>query len=133
MFFETVKRLFTGDVSTPHNPLTASGKHCCHKPVCDCQQAAESRPAPDPDPNDGPCDDSIFCTFCDAWVPDVPTAIDAGWIPSFYDGEHECSDIVCSACIARLMRQTEIGEFELINPTEREPERDPEHEPAAGC
>jgi len=96
MFFETIKKLFAVPATmptVPHNPMTA-----------------------DPDPCGEPEDDAIFCSFCDAWAPDVQSASDNGWIPSFFDADGaECSDIVCPTCIAHMLRlDDETGEFVLI-------------------
>ena len=40
----------------------------------------------------------ITCAFCRATVPDVESAIDADWIPSYDVGETEMADPVCPAC-----------------------------------
>ena len=54
----------------------------------------------------------IRCAFCAMTVPDVPDAIDAGWIPSYYDNQEEKADPVCLACQqAYLEVDPKDGEF----------------------
>ena len=55
----------------------------------------------------------IQCYFCRASVPDVETAIENDWIPSFYDGNREISEPVCPACTSARLELGEDGELEL--------------------
>ena len=56
----------------------------------------------------------IRCAFCPTTVPNVFAAIDADWIPSYYDGQDEKADPVCPACQkAYLEVDPKDGEFVL--------------------
>ena len=59
----------------------------------------------------------IKCHFCAATVETVEEAIEADWVPSFFDGDDEVSSPVCPACQATHLRVATDGELELI-PTE---------------
>jgi hypothetical protein len=56
----------------------------------------------------------IRCYFCQTSTPTVNEAIEAGWIPSFYDGIWECSTPVCSKCVSKHTEwNNEFGDFQL--------------------
>jgi hypothetical protein len=55
----------------------------------------------------------IGCYFCRTTVADIEAAVQADWIPSFYDGEREISGPVCPACTSARLQIGEDGEFEL--------------------
>ncbi|MGD9856113.1 MAG: hypothetical protein AB7U20_14305 [Planctomycetaceae bacterium] len=55
----------------------------------------------------------LRCPFCTASVPDPVAAMQAGWIPSYFDGDDEVSDPVCNRCVEVRLQQADDGEFEL--------------------
>jgi hypothetical protein len=55
----------------------------------------------------------IGCYFCRTTVADFEAAVQADWIPSFYDGEREIPEPVCPACTSARLQIGEDGEFEL--------------------
>lgn len=59
----------------------------------------------------------IRCYFCRTAVADVETAIQAHWIPSFYDGDREVSEPVCPSCTSGRLQLSDDGEFELAEHT----------------
>lgn len=59
----------------------------------------------------------IRCYFCCTAVVDVETAIQAGWIPSFYDDQREVSEPVCPSCTSARLQFSEDGEYELAEHT----------------
>ncbi len=51
-----------------------------------------------------PADDEfrVECCFCHASKPSVESAVDAGWIPSYFDDtDEETDEPVCSDCIEK--------------------------------
>ena len=56
----------------------------------------------------------IHCYFCRASVPDVETAIENDWIPSFYADDREIAEPVCPACTSARLQ---VGEYELAEHT----------------
>lgn len=55
----------------------------------------------------------VECYFCGRQVADVDQAIDAGWIPDFWDGEDEVGEPVCPECCeAKLQYDEDTGDFE---------------------
>lgn len=61
------------------------------------------------------------CPFCQAPMPPVPQAIEAGWCPSYYDGDDEVADPVCPACQeSRLVLDDLTGEMMLPDPVRSE-------------
>jgi hypothetical protein len=59
----------------------------------------------------------IHCYFCRMVVTDVETAVQADWIPSFYDGDHEVSEPVCPSCTSARLQFSDDGEYELAEHT----------------
>lgn len=60
----------------------------------------------------------LRCHFCRTTIVDVTTAIEAGWVPSFYDDQREVASPVCPSCTAaRLEFSTEDGELQLAEHT----------------
>ena len=59
----------------------------------------------------------IRCYFCRTAVADVETAVQAEWIPSFYDGDREVSEPVCPSCTSARLQFSDGGEFELAEHT----------------
>jgi len=55
----------------------------------------------------------IECHFCNRTTRDVEAAIEAGWIPSFYEvgDEHETPDPVCPMCQEVFLEQDDDGEM----------------------
>ena len=49
-----------------------------------------------------PQSDKITCDLCGQTIQHVEAAIEAGWIPSYFDGEAE----VCRACLSRMLQHT---------------------------
>ena len=58
----------------------------------------------------------IRCYFCKTAVADVEAAIQADWIPSFFDDEREVSEPVCPACTSARLHLADDG-FELAEHT----------------
>lgn len=58
---------------------------------------------------------TMTCYFCGTTVPNVDAAIDAGWVPSFWDGDIEIWTPVCAPCAAVHLRVAEHGEMELAS------------------
>ena len=57
-------------------------------------------------------EEGIKCFFCDATVPDVPTAIRLEWSPDFFDGEDPVSEPVCPDCVTKYLEiDDESGEL----------------------
>ncbi len=59
----------------------------------------------------------IRCYFCRTAVADLEAAIDADWIPSFYDGDREVCEPVCPSCTAGRLQFSDDGEYELAEHT----------------
>jgi len=59
----------------------------------------------------------LHCYFCRTAVADVEAAINADWIPSFYDGEREVSEPVCPRCTSARLHYSDDGEWELAEHT----------------
>ena len=54
------------------------------------------------------------CALCDAVMPEtVEKAIEAGWIPSYFDGDDEQEGPVCPACVEHRLKAGDDGELEL--------------------
>lgn len=64
------------------------------------------------------------CAFCNAFVPSVPAAIDADWIPSYWRGDEEVPDPVCPGCVAALLVTDDNGEFMLAKWEDGTPRHD---------
>ena len=61
------------------------------------------------------------CVLCGKTVSDTNAAIDAGWIPSYWDGDGEVEGPFCDECVAkRLQLCEETGDHEL-SPNRLEP------------
>ena len=54
---------------------------------------------------------SIECFFCGERTENVESAIDAGWIPSFYEGETETAQPVCPVCRVDQLHRDNDGEY----------------------
>ena len=57
---------------------------------------------------------SVHCSLCDDSIETVEAAIEAGWFPSYYEGDDECDGPVCPKCAATKCRLTDDG-LELID------------------
>jgi hypothetical protein len=53
------------------------------------------------------------CAICGIQIDSVDAAIDEGWIPSVWEGDHEYEGPFCASCSETLMQLDENGEFEL--------------------
>jgi len=53
------------------------------------------------------------CYFCANTLP-IDTAVNAGWIPYFYNAKGREIDSSCPECAASRLRIDEHGEFEMI-------------------
>ncbi len=53
------------------------------------------------------------CAICGIQIDSVDAAIDEGWIPSVWEGDHEQEGPFCASCSETLMQLDENGEFEL--------------------
>ena len=60
-------------------------------------------------------DNEIRCRLCARTIADVDAAIEAGWIPSYYDyDDHECGP-ACPTCVeTRLVFDEETSTYEVI-------------------
>ncbi|MHB8971254.1 MAG: hypothetical protein ACYC4N_12475 [Pirellulaceae bacterium] len=63
-----------------------------------------------------PQSDKITCDLCGSTIQHVEAAIEAGWIPSYFDGETEVSQPVCPECSSTRFDETltlirEPGQF----------------------
>jgi len=54
----------------------------------------------------------LSCVFCGMEIESTEAAVDAGWIPSYYDGEDECEGPVCAACVSKRLQVGTDGELE---------------------
>ncbi len=58
------------------------------------------------------------CAFCRAELPDIPEAIDAGWIPSYWDAQKDVEVYrpVCGQCLSRgeVIFNDQMGDYERI-------------------
>ncbi len=54
----------------------------------------------------------LTCYFCGAMA-DLEDGIEAGWIPSFWDGETPISDPCCDKCFETRIVIGEDGEYEV--------------------
>ena len=52
------------------------------------------------------------CTICNTSAPPINAAIDAGWMPSYYDGDEECEGPICPCCVQAYMSTGDDGELE---------------------
>jgi hypothetical protein len=52
------------------------------------------------------------CSICGIRIDSVDEAVEAGSIPTFYDGETE-HDLACPACSEALLQMGEDGEMEV--------------------
>ncbi len=53
------------------------------------------------------------CAICGIEIDSVDEAIDDGWIPYVWEGDHEQEGPFCASCSEALMQLDENGEFEL--------------------
>ena len=51
------------------------------------------------------------CAICGIEIESIDQAIEAGWIPSVWDGDQEKDGPFCSSCSDTLIEVDEIGEF----------------------
>ena len=65
------------------------------------------------DHNTEAADYAVECNLCGDEMPSVDAAIDAGWIPSYWDGECETGAPACVACQRSRLRCCGDGEWEL--------------------
>lgn len=52
------------------------------------------------------------CYFCGDKKTEIADAIEAGWIPHFYDGKDEVSFPACDKCQRHFIRVGANGEYE---------------------
>ena len=66
---------------------------------------------------DGNFPDRMFrpetCDLCRKVMPEIKEAINQGWVPSYWDGDEECSGPVCPDCVAKYL-DTEYTSLELV-------------------
>ena len=55
----------------------------------------------------------IRCILCPREIAEIEDAIDAGWIPSFFDGPEEIYFPACGECVAQKMLYAGDGETEI--------------------
>jgi hypothetical protein len=53
-----------------------------------------------------PQSDKITCDLCGQTIQHVEAAIEAGWIPSYFDGENEVCEPVCPECSSTRFDET---------------------------
>jgi len=58
----------------------------------------------------------MCCVMCETPMPPIDEAIDAGWMPSYYDGDDPCDGPVCPECCERRCMIARDGELELTFP-----------------
>ena len=54
----------------------------------------------------------MYCSICGAEIESIDDAIDAGWLPSFWDGENE-QEVCCPSCSEIMIQVGEDGEYEV--------------------
>ena len=54
----------------------------------------------------------MYCSICGTEIDSIDDAIDAGWLPSFWDGEIE-HEVACPSCSETIIRFGEDGEYEV--------------------
>ena len=54
----------------------------------------------------------MFCSICGIEIDSIDDAIDAGWLPSFYDGavQHE---VACPSCSETIIQVGHDSEYEV--------------------
>jgi hypothetical protein len=55
---------------------------------------------------ESPQSDKLTCDLCGQTIQHVEAAIEAGWIPSYFDGEAEVSQPVCPECSSTRFDET---------------------------
>ena len=68
------------------------------------------------DHNHEAADFPIECNLCGAEMPSIEAAINAGWVPSYWDGDSETGAPACVECQRTRLRTCDDGEMELIQP-----------------
>ena len=58
----------------------------------------------------------ITCALCGCSVPDVNTAVELGWAPSFYrpGDEWETNEPICCECAEEMCEVDETGELVFV-------------------
>jgi len=54
----------------------------------------------------------MYCSICGTEIESIDDAIDAGWLPSFWDGEKE-HEVACPTCSETVIQAGEDGEYEV--------------------
>ena len=49
-------------------------------------------------PDDGDDVEGLVCVLCGVHQPNIEEAIDAGWVPTYWDGDNELDGPVCADC-----------------------------------
>ena len=73
------------------------------------------------------------CVMCGRTHDDIYAAIEAGWMPSYFDGDEEMEGPVCGECVDRKLIQARDGELELRYPEVRLNVRPIERKRMAHC
>ena len=54
----------------------------------------------------------MYCSICGTGIESIDDAIDAGWLPSFWDGEIE-REVCCPSCSETIIQVGKDGEMEV--------------------
>ena len=55
----------------------------------------------------------MTCSLCGTVMPDMETAVEEGWVPSYFDGEEPCEGPVCNECLEKYLTMDKDGELVL--------------------
>lgn len=56
----------------------------------------------------------LECYFCKVQVENEDAAIDADWLPSFWDGDADLMQPCCAECAKTKVRMAPDGEWEMV-------------------
>jgi len=54
----------------------------------------------------------MYCSICGTEIDSIDDAVDAGWLPSFWDGDTE-HEVACPSCWEAVLQVGEDGEMEV--------------------
>ena len=54
----------------------------------------------------------MFCSICGTEIDSIDDSIDAGWLPSFYDGDVQ-HEVACPSCSETILQVGDDCEFEV--------------------
>ena len=56
---------------------------------------------------------AIKCEFCGREVANIETAVNLGWVPTYYDGDDECDGPICELCVENKLEIGPDGELQI--------------------